>query len=73
MCKEAAREAYKSNPEKKKEAARKIYYVNSKYKLFIHFICRCHCPAMDMKKLKQLVNIKIVNFKKENRDPEKTT
>ena len=29
-CKEAAREAYESNPEKKKEAARKIYYVNSK-------------------------------------------
>ena len=27
--KEAAREAYESNPEKKKEAARKIYYVNS--------------------------------------------
>ena len=26
---------------------------------------------MDMKKLKKLVNIKIVNFKKENRDPEK--
>ena len=31
-CKEAAREAYESSPEKKKEAARKIYYVNSKYK-----------------------------------------
>ena len=29
-CKEAAREAYESNPEKKKEAVRKIYYVNSK-------------------------------------------
>ena len=28
-CKEATREAYESNPEKKKEAARKIYYVNS--------------------------------------------
>ena len=26
---------------------------------------------MDMKKLKKLVNIKNVNFKKENRDPEK--
>ena len=32
-CKEAAREAaYESNPEKKKEAARKAYNVNSKYK-----------------------------------------
>ena len=29
-CKEAAREAYESNPEKKKEAVRKIYYANSK-------------------------------------------
>ena len=32
VAKEAAREAYESNPEKKKEAARKICYVNSKYK-----------------------------------------
>ena len=37
MCKEAAREAYESNPEKKKEAARKTYYVNSKYKVVYTF------------------------------------
>ena len=29
-CKEAARKAYESNPEKKKEAARQTYYVSSK-------------------------------------------
>ena len=31
-CKEAAREAYESNPEKKKEAVRQTCYVSSKYK-----------------------------------------
>ena len=33
---------------------------------------RDHCPAMDMKKLKKLVNLKNCEFQKDNRDPEKS-
>ena len=45
----------------------RIVNINKRIELFIHFICRCHCPAMDMKKLKKQVNLI------SSRNPEKTT
>ena len=62
-CKEAAREVYENNPEKKWEAARKT---NSKYKrIVIHtFHMQVSLSSNEHEKLKKLINLTI---------PEKTT
>ena len=60
-------EAYESNLEKKKEAARKAYNANSKYKVVHTFHMQVSLSSNGHEKTKEMSN----NFKKVNRDPEK--